>query len=56
MFGAVNALQYLFQAIGWNLPYQIFLALPYLLTLCGLAGVAGRVSAPANLGKWIEAK
>jgi general nucleoside transport system permease protein len=56
MFGAVNALQYLFQAIGWNLPYQIFLALPYLLTLCGLAGVAGQVSAPANLGKWIEAK
>lgn len=55
IFGAANALQYLFQAMGWNVPYQIFLALPYVLTLCGLAGVAGRVHAPASLGKWVEA-
>lgn len=54
LFGAANALQYLFQAMGWNLPYQIFLALPYVLTLCGLAGIAGRVHAPASLGKWVE--
>jgi ABC-type uncharacterized transport system permease subunit len=56
VFGAANALQYLFQAMGWNLPYQIFLALPYILILCGLAGVAGRVSAPTNLGKSMEVK
>ena len=54
VFGAASALQYLFQAMGWSLPYQIFLALPYILTLFGLAGVAGRVYAPASLGKWIE--
>ena len=54
IFGAASALQYLFQSMGWNLPYQLFLALPYLLTLLALAGVAGRVRAPASLGKWVE--
>lgn len=54
LFGAVSALQYLFQTMGWNLPYQVFLALPHVLTLLGLAGLAGRVNAPASLGKWIE--
>ena len=54
LFGGANALQYLFQAMGWSVPYQIFLALPYVLTLCGLAGIAGRVHAPASLGKWVE--
>jgi len=52
VFGAASALQYLFQSMGWGLPYQLFLALPYLLTLLALAGVAGRVRAPASLGKW----
>jgi simple sugar transport system permease protein len=50
VFGAASALQYLFQAMGWNIPYQAFLALPYVLTLLGLAGIAGRASAPADLG------
>jgi general nucleoside transport system permease protein len=52
VFGAASALQYLFQAMGWALPYQAFLALPYVLTLLGLAGIAGKASAPASLGKW----
>lgn len=52
IFGAASALQYLFQAMGWSLPYQAFLALPYVLTLLGLAGVAGRAVPPANLGRW----
>lgn len=52
VFGAASALQYLFQTMGWALPYQIFLALPYVLTLLALAGVAGRVRAPASLGRW----
>lgn len=52
VFGAASALQYLFQAMGWTLPYQAFLALPYVLTLLGLAGIAGRSTAPANLGRW----
>ena len=51
LFGAASALQYLFQAMGWPVPYHIFLALPYLLTLAALAGVAGRVRAPAALAR-----
>ena len=52
VFGAASALQYLFQAMGWSLPYQLFLALPYVLTLLGLAGIAGKSTAPASLGRW----
>lgn len=52
VFGAASALQYLFQAMGWSLPYQAFLALPYFLTLLTLAGIAGRAMPPASLGKW----
>lgn len=51
LFGAASALQYLFQAMGWRIPYHVFLALPYLLTLAALAGVAGRVRAPAALAR-----
>ncbi len=52
VFAAASALQYLFQAMGWNIPYQTFLALPYVLTLLGLAGIAGKATAPAALGQW----
>jgi ABC-type uncharacterized transport system permease subunit len=51
VFGAASALQYLLQATGLALPYQLFLGLPYLLTLAALAGVAGKVRAPAWLGR-----
>ena len=51
VFGAASALQYLFQAMGWMVPYQLFLALPYVLTLVVLASVAGRAAAPGALGK-----
>ena len=50
VFGAASALQYLFQAMGWNVPYQLFLALPYALTLLALAGGSGRGAAPRGLG------
>jgi len=50
-FGAASALQYLFQARGWTLPYQAFLALPYLATLVALATARARGSAPAALGQ-----
>lgn len=48
-FGAASALQFLLQALGLELAYQIFLALPYLLTLAALAGWMGRARAPAAL-------
>lgn len=51
LFGCASALQYLLQALGLALPYQLFLALPYVLTLAGLAGVAGRVRAPTGLAR-----
>ena len=50
-FGAAMALQFLFQSFLLGVPYQVFLLLPYLLTLLVLAGVVGRVRAPADLGK-----
>ncbi len=51
VFGAASALQFLFQALGLAVPYQVFLALPYVFTLAGLAGLAGRVRSPASLGR-----
>ena len=51
LFGAATALQYVFQAIGLAVPYQLFLMLPYVLTLLALGGAVGRVRAPADLGK-----
>ena len=51
VFGAASALQFAFQAMGWNAPYQLFLVTPYLLTLAALAGAVGRARAPAALGR-----
>ena len=51
LFGAASALQFVFQAMGWGAPYQLFLALPYVLTLFALAGVAGRAVPPGALGR-----
>jgi len=48
-FGAASALQFFLQALGLDLPYPLFLALPYLLTLAALAGWVGRARAPAAL-------
>jgi ABC-type uncharacterized transport system permease subunit len=51
VFGGAFALQYLGQALGLSLPYQLFLAMPYLLTLVLLALLRGRAAAPAHLGR-----
>jgi ABC-type uncharacterized transport system permease subunit len=51
LFGAATALQFVFQSMGWPVPYQLFLMLPYLLTLLLLAGLVGGVKAPASLGR-----
>jgi simple sugar transport system permease protein len=50
LFGAASQLQYVFQSLGWPVPYQLFLALPYVLTLLVLAGTQRRAVAPAALG------
>lgn len=51
LFGASSALQYLFQATSTTIPYQLFLALPYVLALAVLALGAGRGASPAMLGR-----
>ena len=51
LFGGATALQYVFQSLGLAVPYQLFLMLPYGLTLLALVGAVGRVRAPADLGK-----
>lgn len=48
-FGAASALQFFLQTLGIQVGYQLFLALPYLLTLAALAGWVGRARAPAAL-------
>ncbi len=51
LFGGVFALQLRLQATGMKLPYELFLALPYLVTIVALA-IAGRnASAPSALLK-----
>jgi simple sugar transport system permease protein len=50
-FGLATALQFHFQTLDLNAPYQFFLILPYLLTMLVLAGYAGRVEPPAALGR-----
>ena len=48
-FGAASALQFFLQTLGLDVPYQLFLAFPYLVTLAALAGWVGRSRAPAAL-------
>lgn len=51
LVGYLDALQYLFQAKGWNLPYQLFVAMPYAAALLVLA-IGGRsANAPAALAR-----
>ncbi len=51
LFGAAMALQFGLQALGTAVPYQLFLALPYALTLIVLASVGGQANAPSALGE-----
>ena len=49
-FGCAEALQFALQAVDADLPYPLFLALPYVLSLAALAGWMGRSRAPEGLG------
>lgn len=50
IFGLAAALQYALQAADRGVPFHLLLALPYVVTMLILCGVAGRVRAPENLG------
>jgi simple sugar transport system permease protein len=51
LFGGVQALQLRLQAEGVPLPYELLLALPYLLTIVAIAFVGRNASYPAALLK-----
>ena len=51
LFGLGLALDNRFQAFGWDIQYQWFLMLPFVLCLVVLAGFVGRAEAPLALGK-----
>ena len=51
IFGVAAAMQYALQAANRGIPFHILLAVPYVVTLLFLCGVAGRVRAPESLGK-----
>jgi ABC-type uncharacterized transport system permease subunit len=54
LFGLANALQFQFQAIAIDAPYQVFLMLPYALTLLALLVPTGMAPAPRALGTRYE--
>ncbi|MGZ8710317.1 MAG: ABC transporter permease [Thermoanaerobaculia bacterium] len=51
IFGLAAALQYALQASARGVPYHLLLAVPYVVTLLILCGIAGRVRAPESLGR-----
>ena len=50
-FGAAVALQHRVQARGFDIPYQLSLMLPYVLTLAVLAFGSRGSAGPADLGR-----
>jgi general nucleoside transport system permease protein len=51
VFGAAAALQYAVQATSRGLQFHLLLAVPYVVTLLILCGIAGKVRAPESLGR-----
>jgi simple sugar transport system permease protein len=51
LFGGVSALQLRLQSTGVKLPYELFLALPYIATILALALAGRNASAPSALLK-----
>lgn len=57
LFGFADALQLRLQAIGFQIPYQFLIMLPYILTLVALVGVVGKTVGPAAVGQpYIKSK
>ena len=51
LFGAGDALQFRLQAIGFNIPFQFALMMPYVITVIALVLFARSQSSPSALGK-----
>jgi general nucleoside transport system permease protein len=50
LFGLADALQLIIQTYSIGIPYQLFVMLPYVLSLLALSGVVGRAVPPAAAG------
>lgn len=50
LFAFIDALQLRLQALGFKIPFQFLLMLPYLFTIVVLAGVVGKAAYPASTG------
>jgi simple sugar transport system permease protein len=50
LIGLAETLQFRFQALGWKVPFQLMIALPYLIALLVLVLVGKGTVAPAALG------
>lgn len=51
LFGAADALQLRMQTLGLNVPYQLLVAFPYIITMIVLILVGGRAMWPAASGR-----
>jgi ABC-type uncharacterized transport system permease subunit len=51
IFGLLDGLQLRLQGLGFRVPFDIFLMIPYLMTIVVLVGVSRRASVPAGLLK-----
>ena len=51
IFGFLDALQLRLQGLGFDIPFHLFLIIPYLMTVIALVGVSRRAPAPAGLLK-----
>jgi len=51
IFGFLDALQLRLQGLGFNIPFHLFLIIPYLMTVVALVGVSRPAAAPAGLLK-----
>jgi ABC-type uncharacterized transport system permease subunit len=51
LFAAAEAVQTVLQAAGIKVPYDLFLAVPYLVTIVAVSGFVGRVRPPAADGQ-----
>lgn len=47
LYASVEALQLRLQTLGFNIPYQIFLALPYIVTIAALVAAQTKAAYPA---------
>ena len=51
LFGALDALQFRFQTLDSAVPFEFFIALPFVVTLVALSSAADPRGAPSALGR-----